>query len=213
MFTSLTYIGYLLLAALSLLGPYALYKLFSRKTVVEQTMADLTMIGLDLNRHAKDYNFVNAFLADGRNFIVEIQESRRRQLQSQLLIKALITISKSALGASHVSSVTWPGETIPEVVEKNNGGLYLAIVYLLLGMGATAFALQAQVYTMLGHIGMAFAAAMIACALTLLCYILGGLGLLVGINFGCASGMLLGIWLRQSNLPSTTGSNQAHSLT
>jgi hypothetical protein len=228
---------YALLAALSLLGPYALYRWYDRETVIERCKATIACISLlGSSRYSQDTDLFNAYLTDGRVMMLEVDTARADRLKGSITVEANITISRPSFGAPYISSVEWPGESTPSSGYQKNGGLYLGVAYLMLGFFATAYTVQADVYADLGRAGTAFAcllvmlsgyvlamchlkplaadarvdmlggliklgsgrqsivlATVIACAITAICFWCGGLGLLVGLNIGCAAGMLLGM--------------------
>jgi len=236
---------YALFAALSLLGPLALFKWYSRETIVERVEATITCISLlGPSRHSTDTDFFNALLPDGRTMILDVDKDRANGLKSSLFVKAFVTISRTAFGAPFISSVEWPGDTTATPAVQRNDGLYLSIVYMMLGWAATAYTLQPAIYADLGRFGTAFAgllialsgyviatqyikplpadarvdmvggliklgsgrqsvilATIIASAITTACYWYGGIGLFVGLNIGCAAGMLVGLLCKRAPAP------------
>jgi hypothetical protein len=235
---------YAFLAALSLLGPLVLFKWYGRETVIERVQATIACISLHgSSRYSTDTDLINVYLPDGRVMILDVDKTRVNQLKSSPFVKANVTISRPAFGTAYISSVEWPGEPAAPSVKKNDG-LYLGIVYMMLGWGATAYTLQPDVYADLGRLGTAFAGLLIAlsgyviavrrmkplapdarvdmlggliklgngrqsvilatiaaCALTAVCYWCGGIGLLFGLNIGCAAGMLVGLLCKPALTP------------
>ncbi|MDR3613643.1 MAG: hypothetical protein P4L53_08750 [Candidatus Obscuribacterales bacterium] len=154
---------YTFLAALALLGPFALFKWFARETVIERVQATIACISLlGSSRYAPDNDLFNAYLPDGRIMMLDVDKDRVNRLKSTPFVNANVTISRPAFGAPYISSVQWPGEVLASPSANKNGGLYLGVAYMLLGWAATAYTLQPDVYADLGRLGTAFAGLLIA---------------------------------------------------
>jgi hypothetical protein len=156
---------YTFLAALSLSGPFALFKWFARETVIEQVQATIACISLlGSSRYAPDTDtdLFNAYLPDGRTMTLDVDKEHVSQLQSTPFVKVNVTISRPAFGAPYISSFQWPGEVLASPSTNKNGGIYLGVAYMLLGLAATAYTLQLDVYADLGRLGTAFAGLLIA---------------------------------------------------
>lgn len=150
----------LLLAALVLVAPYAIFAWGRKESMVvyrgEATIAKCGLLPTSRSS-SLDYDFYTVFLPDGTSTMVEASQARIKSLGDSVVSKIVITIKQQPLGGrTYISAIRWPGEEVSEEGDKQFGGVYLCAAYLILGILSLVGVLRAPFAEMLGTFGLAY---------------------------------------------------------
>ena len=150
-----------LYALLALTVPYAVFRWYGglTRTVYQGKALAMTPSLLGRDRLSKTHDIIPVRLPDGTSMILELAISKLAQLRSMALaLEPTVTVKQSLFGGRYISDALWPGDKAATSSETETGGLYLSVIYFLLGMVAAGLALEPATYVQFGFFGLAYTA-------------------------------------------------------
>jgi hypothetical protein len=154
----------LLYAFLALVMPYAIFRWYGglTRTVYHGTATVSTVSLLDRNRRSvANYDILPVILPDGSHMILEQAKAKLASLRD-IAYQPVITVKQSLFGGRYISDVLWPGDKAATAGDTKNQGVYLSVIYFLLGFLAVGIAAGHAVFAQFGLFGFAYAALLLA---------------------------------------------------
>lgn len=147
-----------LYAVTALVLPWVVFRWYhSLTTVVYQGKVTVCKVGLLPRERSSvtSYDFLTALMPDGSHMVFEQSKAKLASL-GELVYQPVVTVKRALFGGGYISDVLWPGDTVATAGDTKFKGVFLSLIYFLLGF--LALGLAAGHYAEFGLLGFAYTA-------------------------------------------------------